>query len=132
MLYYVLKFALICAMDSYSRWLVSLYALAFVLWSIAIPNTETPSVHFQESSSAEQSVSTLSKSGNAFLLSQNSFGYSGSFRTEGNNDTIHFFHYGTFQYVFLKSIFATAFTLLKANEINFEFIDLIYPFHYFW
>lgn len=118
-------------MDIWSRWLVSVYALAFAIWSV-IPLAEAPSIHFHERSSSEESISQLGKTEGIFLLSHNNPSYSGTVRTSGNNDLVHFFNEGTFQYVFLKNIFATAFDFLKAHDINFEFIDLIYPFHYFW
>lgn len=66
------------------------------------------------------------------IVSQSNYSYSNCFRTGGDSTNIHFFNEGNFQFVFLKNIFATAYSILKATDLNFEFIDLLYPFHYFW
>lgn len=89
-----------------------------------------PAVHAKEV--ASEKVSSYDLSDPMVLVNQNSPYLSISFRTDGGNSNIHFFNEGDFQFVFLKNIYATAFLILKAGDINFEFIDLIYPFHYFW
>lgn len=119
-------------MDFRRKLLAYFYAVALSLWSMAMPVTASPLSLGNVQEIPTEKVSAFDQSGPVCLLNQNIFYQSQSFRTDGDNYDIHFFNEGNFQFVFLKNIFATAYSILKARDINFEFIDLIYPFHYFW
>ena len=119
-------------MDFHRKWSAYFYAVALALWTAVIPITASPLPIADAFEITSEKVSSYDQSSSVFLVNPNSAYHSVSFRTGGDNPNIHFFNEGNFQFVFLKNIFATAFSLLKAGDINFEFIDLIYPFHYFW
>lgn len=119
-------------MDFHRKFLAYFYALALSLWSVAMPVTASPLSLVSTQELPTEKVSAFDQSGPICLLSQNISYPSHSFRTDGESQDIHFFNEGNFQFVFLKNVFATAYSILKDRDINFEFIDLIYPFHYFW
>ena len=119
-------------MDCRRKWLAYFYAVVLSLWSSVIPLIAGSLSVVDTLEIASEKVSSYDPSNSVFLVNQNGSYQSVSFRTAGDNPNIHFFNEGNFQFVFLKNIFATAFLMLKGGDINFEFIDLIYPFHYFW
>ena len=119
-------------MECRRKWLAYFYAVVLSLWSSVIPLIAGSLSVVDTLEIASEKVSSYDPSNSVFLVNQNGSYQSVSFRTAGDNPNIHFFNEGNFQFVFLKNIFATAFLMLKGGDINFEFIDLIYPFHYFW
>lgn len=119
-------------MDFHRKWTAYFYAIALSLWTAVIPISASPSSVADAFGTTPEQVFSHEQSESAFLVSSNSAGSTLSYRTGGDNLSTHFFNEGNFQFVFLKNIVATAFSLLKAGDINFEFIDLIYPFHCFW
>lgn len=112
------------------RGLAYFYALVLSLWSIAILNKDFSSAVFfhQNSSEATEKVSSSDQDEVLFLVSH----YTVCFQGDANSKMVHLFNNHTFQYLYLNQICATAYSFLQAAEINFEFIDLLYPFHYFW
>lgn len=126
------NFLINCGMDFHRKRWAYFYAIALSLWTAVIPldASTLPMVDAQEMTS--EKVSSFDRSNSVFLVNQNSLYQSISFRIDGDSPNIHFFNEGNFQFVFLKNIFATAFSISRSRDINFEFIDLIYPFHYFW
>jgi hypothetical protein len=108
------------------------YAVALSLWSVAIPLTANPLPVVDAQEVTSEKVSSYDQSKSVFLVNQSSSYYSSCLRADGGHHNIHFFNEGNFQFVFLKNLFATAFSIFKATDISFESIDLIYPFHYFW
>jgi hypothetical protein len=126
------NFLINCGMDFHRELLAYFYAIALSLWTAVIPLSTAPLSMADAREITSEKVSSFDGSNSVFLVNQNSLYQSISFRVDGASPNIHFFNEGNFQFVFLKNIFATAFSILRARDINFEFIDLIYPFHYFW
>lgn len=119
-------------MNLQDKWWAYFNAVALSLWIAVIPMTDIPLPVVKAQEVASEKVSSHDQSQSVFLVNYNSFSQSLSFRADGDNPNIHFFNEGNFQFVFLRNIFSTAFSALKSADLNFEFIDLIYPFHSFW
>lgn len=67
-----------------------------------------------------------------YIIIENNETHSFSYNNSVERDILSFYKTGNFYYSFVNNIYETAFTLSKIHEINFKFIDLIYPFNYFW
>jgi len=119
-------------MDFHGKLCGYFLALTLSLGSALIPWAASPWSVADVQETPSEKVSSYDHPDLFFILNQSNPGYTNCVRPDGDSSNIHFFNEGDFQFGFLKNIYATAFSILKAGDINFEFIDLIYPFHYFW
>src|SRR5690606_5683616 len=107
------NFLVNCAMDFHRKCWAYFYAVALSLWTAVIPMTAIAPPVVDALETASEKVSSYDQSNLVFLGNQNSSYLSISFRTDGGNPNIHFFNEGDFQFVFLKNIYATAFSIAK-------------------
>ena len=108
-------------------------AIILSLWSIALPQGDF--LHFDtgifSAGPFAEKVESLTQPGHAYLVSQSNV-YSSIFRLNAAPDLNHFFNEHTFQFIFLANACIVDFARTAAIEVQFEFIDLIFPYHYFW
>ncbi len=121
-------------MTLYDKMLAYFYALVLSFWSIAIPPGDFSSlrVYSTQLETSSDKISSIDPPENVFLVSPNLNSFTGSFPVDQLSYLDHFFNEHTFQFKYLQGLFATTFSFLKNIEVKFSFIDLIFPFHYFW
>src|SRR5690606_39367237 len=109
------------------------YAIVLSLWSVSIPLADYNGSHslLPDLETTDEKLYSLDQSDIYFLASQYN-NFLGAFRTDGSNHLDHYFNHPTFQHLYLKNFYASTRAFLEAVDVKFEFIDLIFPFHYFW
>lgn len=70
--------------------------------------------------------------GDLFLIKQSNNASLGTLRGDSPPYLGCFVNEHFFNHLYLCSLFSTVFAHLEAVDLSFEFIDLIFPFHYFW
>jgi hypothetical protein len=120
-------------MNLYGKILGCFYAIVLSLWSVAVPLAD---YHWQSELSVvlettDEKVHSFDQADVYFLAGQNN-NFWGIFRTDFPSHLDHYFNNYIFQHLYLKNFYATAISLFESVDVKFEFIDLIFPFHYFW
>ena len=120
-------------MNLYGKILAYFYAIVLSLWSVAIPLVD---YHWPRElpiglETTDEKVHSLDQTDIYFLATQNNNFWS-AFRTDSPNYLDHYSNDYAFQHRYLENCYATAISFLEAVDVKFEFIDLIFPFHYFW
>ena len=120
-------------MSVYAHILAYFYSVALSLWMVVISPGNVSGIFFQhpeKTASAEQ-VDDLKVNENLFLFSTNQSSAWG-IRGDHSQDLDNFSLEHTYRNLCLADLCATVLAVLLAVEINFPFIDLLFPFHYFW
>lgn len=126
-------------MNRYGRIVAYLYVIGLLFWHIAIVQGDfyrgeskfLCEVH-SPSKTANDKVSSLGHLHLLFLGSPNYSSFFGNFPLDHHFSQSHFFHEGAFQYRYLESLHTAALSSLRGVDLKFEFVDLIFPYHYFF
>ncbi len=108
-------------------------AIILSLWSVVLPPGEFSHIDtgIRSGGPLAEKVESLHQFDPAYLVSQSNL-YSSIFRINAAPDLNHFFNEHAVQYFLLNNACIVAFALTTAIELQLEFIDLIFPYHYFW
>lgn len=120
-------------MIGHNRILGYCYAIILSLWSMALSPGVLSGIGtgLQRTASSGEKVESLVQPDHLYLVSQGTV-YNSLFRVNVAPFLDRFFNEHTFQFLFLRNACVVAFARTAATDVRFEFIDLIFPYHYFW
>lgn len=109
------------------------YAVVLSLWIVALPQLkyyldDGGGVALEQ---ADEKVASIDQS-DFFLIKQNSNTYSWTLRGDLASYLDQLVNEYIFNHLYISSLSSVVFFRLWAVDLSFEFIDLIFPFHYFW
>jgi len=109
------------------------YAVVLSLWIVTLPQLKYY-LEYGDETAQEQSIEKVASidQGDLFLIKQNNHASLGTLRGDFPSYLDHFVNEYFFNHLYLCSLFSTVFARSEAVDLGFEFIDLIFPFHYFW
>lgn len=109
------------------------YAVVLSLWIVSLPQLKYY-LEYGNETALEQSNEKVASidQGDLFLVKQNNSTSLGTLRGDFPPNLNHFVNEHFFNHLYLCSLFSTVFSHLETVDLSFEFIDLIFPFHYFW
>lgn len=121
-------------MSFYAHILAYFYALALSLWMVVVPPGNVSGIFFQnpEMAGSAAQVDDLTVNGDLFIFSPNQYSSAWGIRGDHSQDLDDFSLQHVYRNLYLADLCATVLAVLSAVEINFPFIDLLFPFHYFW
>jgi hypothetical protein len=121
-------------MNPAGKLLAYFYAFVLSLWSITIPHGDESFIHFTQEGKeiSSEKIDSIGQPDNYFLFSSGPKTFASSTPVDHLSHLTHIFYEKAFQFKYLKALFATTFSFLEGIDIEFKFIDGIFPFHFFW
>jgi len=109
------------------------YAVILSLWIVTLPQLkycldDGGKVALEQ---ADEKVASIEQS-DFLLIKQNSNTNPGPLRGDLASYLDQLVNEYIFNHLYLSSLSSVVFSQLWAVDLSFEFIDLIFPFHYFW
>lgn len=121
-------------MNPAGKLLAYFYAFVLSFGCIAIPQSEGSFIHITPNGQEIPSeiVDSQSQPDHYFLSSLGLKTIAAYHPVDHLSHFTHYFYDKAFQFHYLKALFSTTLSVLEGIEIKFEFIDGIFPFHFFW
>lgn len=109
------------------------YAIVLSLWIVTLPQLkyyldDRVEVALEQT---DEKVAPIDQ-GFFFLIKQNNNTHWGTLRGDFASNLDHFVNEYILNHLYVNSLSSVVFSRLRAVDLSFEFIDLIFPFHYFW